>query len=121
MCNGSCKRGNAGPDVVELNLHETLEVVTEPGLLDEAPRPPELLPEQMMYKPFFDLVADKANWKNPIYARIKAPQGREDRKLFKQLITKAVEFYAGCTPLIQDTGAEKITVRAVGYYKAVGA
>jgi hypothetical protein len=102
MCNGSCK----------------LAVIKT-----DSPVPPErdLLPEQKMYRPFFDLVAPKDNWKNPIYVRIAAPQSREDRRLFKEMITRAVEFFAGCTPHITDVGEEKITVRAAGYYKAVGA
>lgn len=112
------------PMVIKVAEELGLEVVTlRLDELVESPVPPEMdpLPEQLMYRPFFDLVAPKDNWKNPIYARIKAPQGREDRKLFKQMIERAVEFFAGCAPLIEDFGGEKITVRAVGYYQAVGA
>lgn len=95
----------------------------EPGHEDMLgfPRLPAPLPEQVMYKPFFDLVADKANWKKPIDAMVDAPSGKEDRELFKKLISQAVIFYAGCVPLIVDLGDKQIGVKAVGYYEAVGA
>lgn len=83
--------------------------------------PPAPLPEQVMYKPFFDLVAPKDNWKNPIDATVRAPRGKKDRELFKQMISQAVVFYTGCVPVILDLGDEEIGVKAVGYYAAVGA
>jgi len=84
-------------------------------------RAPDPLPEQLMYKPFFDLVANKNNWKSPIDAMVDAPQDPTDRHLFKLMISRAVMFYAGCAPLIVDLGDKQIAVKAVGYYKAVGA
>ena len=83
--------------------------------------PPKLLPEQLMYKPFFDLVANKDNWKKPIDAMVDAPSDPTDRHLFKLMISRAVMFYAGCAPLIVDLGDKQIGVKAVGYYEAVGA
>jgi hypothetical protein len=84
------------------------------------PQPPAPLPEQVMYKPFFDLVAPKDNWKNPIDCKIDAPQGEADRWLFKLMITKAVTFYAGSLATITDDG-KQIVVKARGYYADVGA
>ena len=79
------------------------------------------MPEQVMFQPFFDLVANKANWKLPIDAMIDAPELPEYRELFKNMITKAVVFYTGCVPLIVDLGDKQIGVKAVGYYEAIGA
>ena len=76
---------------------------------------------QLMYKPFFDLVAPKANWKNPIDCKIDAPSGKDDRELFKKMISQAVVFYTGSVPVIVDLGDKQIGVKAVGYYVAVGA
>ncbi len=81
----------------------------------------DMLPEQKMYKPFFDMVCSKENWKNPIDAMVDAPTSAIDRALFKQMISQAVVFHAGCVPVIVDLGGKQIGVKAVGYYKAVGA
>ena len=80
----------------------------------------KLCVEQVMYNPFFDLVADKTNWKNPIDCMVDAPSNPEDRELFKNMISRAVIFHAGCVPLILDLGGKQIGVKAVGYYEAVG-
>jgi hypothetical protein len=82
--------------------------------------PPAPLPEQVMYKPFFDLVAPKDNWKNPIDCKIDAPTDETDRNLFKLMITRAVAFYAGSCATITDDG-KQIVVKARGYYADVGA
>jgi len=85
------------------------------------PGAPTKLVEQVMYEVFFNLVADKTNWKNPIDCKIEAPSGAEDRDLFKKLVSRAVTFYTGCVPVILDLGGKLIGVKAVGYYEAVGA
>ena len=99
-------------------------VIPQAAQLDEldppARRPPAPLPEQVMYKPFFDLVAPKDNWKNPIDCKIDAPSDEADRWLFKLMITKAVTFYAGSLATITDDG-KQIVVKARGYYADVGA
>jgi hypothetical protein len=79
------------------------------------------IPEQVMYAPFFDLVADPKNWKNPIDCKVDAPSSPEDRKLFSQMISRAVVFYTGSVPVILDLGDKQIGVKSVGYYEAVGA
>ena len=84
------------------------------------PSLPEPIVEQRMYKPFFDLVAPKDNWKNPIDCKIDAPTNDADRWLFKLMITKAVTFYAGSLATITDDG-KQIVVKARGYYADVGA
>lgn len=81
---------------------------------------PKLLPEQILYKSMFDLVANKDNWKNPIDIVIDAPTSKEDRDLFKQVLSRAIIFYAGCVPVILDLGGGIIAVKADGYYKAIG-
>ena len=81
----------------------------------------KLSPEQLLYKSFFDMVANKDNWKLPIDTMLDAPSGTEDRELFKKLISRAVVFYTGSVPIIVDLGDKQIGVKAVGYYEAVGA
>jgi hypothetical protein len=78
------------------------------------------LPEQVMYEPFLTLVADPTNWKNPIDATVEVPSGASDRKLFLDLLSRAVSFYCGCVARISDAGANKVRVVADGYYLAVG-
>ena len=78
------------------------------------------LPEQVMFAPFLKLVADKRNWKNPINAVVDLPRTEGDRKLFLELLSRAVCFYCGCVPEILDLGSNKVRVVAVGYYAAVG-
>ncbi len=79
------------------------------------------LPEQVMFEPYLHLVADKRNWKNPINAVVDVPSNPTDRKLFTDMLTRSVIFYCGCVPEIVDAGKNKVRVRAVGYYAAVGA
>jgi hypothetical protein len=96
----------------------------EVDIMDESrPVPPHEnpLPEQIMYKWAFDLVAPKGNWKTPINTKVDAPTGREDRELFKKMIARAVMFYTGSVALIVDIGDKQIAVVADGYYKAIGA
>ena len=111
------RRGEPAPNVV---LVDELDVASSELTAVEFPEH-KPMPEQVMYKPFFDLVANKENWKNPIDAVIDAPADKADRDLFLQMISNAVRFYAGCVPLILDLGDKQIGVKADGYYKAVGA
>lgn len=83
----------------------------------------EMLPEQIMYKPLFDLVADKKNWKLPINTTVRAPHFPADRELFRKLIIRAIEFYAGgdASSFEYETNdVPYITFVAPGYYNLIG-
>jgi hypothetical protein len=86
-----------------------------------------MLPEQVMYKPIFDLVAPKDNWKGPIDATIEAPREAGDREIFCKLMVAAVQFYTGSMAVVEWTGVKSKTgwpqmrVTAAGYYAAIGA
>jgi hypothetical protein len=93
----------------------------------------EPLPEQTLYKPLFDLVADKANWKKPIDATVKAPTGVGDFMLWCQVMERAIEFYAGGGAKIEVVDVKysapnnphvilgrTVRVTALGYYVMVG-
>ena len=95
-------------------------MITESSHVD-GPRLPAPLPEQVMYRWAFDLVADKTNWKKPIDAQIDAPRNQTDRELFKLMISRAVAFHTGSVPMIVDLDDKQIGVKAIGYYAAVGA
>lgn len=80
------------------------------------------LPEQMMYEPFFNMVCDKTNWKNPINTVIKAPAGSSDVGLLCSMIERAIAFYAGGGAKLKwDPEEMTITVKAPGYYAQIGA
>jgi hypothetical protein len=86
----------------------------------------ELLPENAMYEPFWQMVRPQENWKNPIDASIKAPRSEGDYKLFCSMIEQAIMFYSGSVPTIEkisidSKGWPTIRVTAVGYYAAIGA
>lgn len=75
----------------------------------------------------FNLVADKANWKNPINAVVEFRSARE-----RIALHRAVEFFTGSRPTLtfmkfvpNDSGTGSDTVKyrvtAAGYYAAIGA
>lgn len=101
--------------------HETSLTAEMVNYVEARWQMPKPLPEQVMYKPLFDLVADQKNWKNPIDAVIRTPAGSEDKALFTLILSRAVTFYVGCVPMITPEGPDHIRVQAKGYYKAVGA
>ncbi len=91
----------------------------------------ETLPEQRMYKPFFDMVQDKGNWKNPIDAVIDCPEhGSIHLKRFMEMIEGAIGFYAGGGAGIVVLPPERVPgvpvlrwrlhVTAPGYYNLIG-
>lgn len=63
----------------------------------------------------FDLVADAANWKNPIDKTLRVSDET------RVLIERAVTFFAGCHARFQKLGENHYRVTARGYYLAVGA
>ncbi len=108
----------------------TAKIRAEMAAQDNLPVPGVLVQGQPVTKAelsaAFDLVADRANWKNPIDATVQlTPQ-----QII--LIAQAVPFFAGCearfSPLsktvIFDNGGQPVLtyrVTAKGYYAAVGA
>ena len=121
MCNRACNHAVAKSQIILDHAKREGLTVVNIQLGERAPEPPKPLPEQVMYRPFFDLVVSQDNWKMPVDAKIDAPSGKADRELFKLMITRAVTFFAGCCPIIVDLGDKQIGVKAVGYYEAVGA
>lgn len=84
------------------------------------------IPEQLMYGPFFDLVKDKKNWKEPIDCEIEAPREQWHYDLFVRMIEEAVAFYAGggaevFQVRVLENGWRIIRVMAPGYYALIGA
>jgi len=76
-------------------------------------------PENIKYKPMFDLVAPKDNWKNPINALVE-PMDLVELGITKKDLSDAVEFFTGAPAVIVREGS-KYRVTAPGYYIAVGA
>lgn len=64
----------------------------------------------------FDLVADKANWKNPINTLMSWLPDSEDRLLIRE----AVVFFTGSVPEFSNERG-RLRVRAAGYYLTIGA
>jgi hypothetical protein len=65
---------------------------------------------------FFNLVADKANWKNPIDAVVSI-----DCDFDMAMIREAVIFFTGSVPNFTAKGRSKYRVTAQGYYVVCGA
>jgi hypothetical protein len=68
---------------------------------------------------YFNMVANKDNWKNPIDARLAlSSRGR-------MLVKEAVVFFTGSVPTFKKIGMGYIEpvyhVRAAGYYLTIGA
>ena len=62
----------------------------------------------------FTSVQNSEHWKNPISATI----NKDDQ----DLVHEAIIYFAGCNPQFEPImGTELLTVKAVGYYIAVGA
>lgn len=62
----------------------------------------------------FTSVQNSEHWKNPISATI----NKDDQ----DLVHEAIVYFAGCNPQFEPImGTELLTVKAVGYYVAVGA
>ena len=62
----------------------------------------------------FTSVQNSEHWKNPISATI----NKDDQAL----VHEAIVYFAGCNPQFEPImGTELLTVKAVGYYIAVGA
>lgn len=62
----------------------------------------------------FTSVQNSEHWKNPISATI--------NKVDQALVHEAIVYFAGCNPQFEPImGTELLTVKAVGYYVAVGA
>lgn len=62
----------------------------------------------------FTSVQNSEHWKNPISATIN--KGDQD------LVHEAIVYFAGCNPRFEPImGTELLTVKAAGYYVAVGA
>jgi len=62
----------------------------------------------------FASVQNSEHWKNPISATI--------NKVDQDLVHEAIVYFAGCNPRFEPImGTELLTVKAVGYYVAVGA
>ena len=62
----------------------------------------------------FTSVQNSEHWKNPISATI--------NKVDQALVHEAIVYFAGCNPQFEPImGTELLTVKAVGYYIAVGA
>jgi hypothetical protein len=62
----------------------------------------------------FTSVQNSEHWKNPISATI----NKDDQAL----VHEAIVYFAGCNPQFEPImGTELLTVKAVGYYVAVGA
>lgn len=62
----------------------------------------------------FTSVQNPVHWKNPIDATI----NKDDQAL----VHEAIVYFAGCNPKFEPImGTELLTVKAVGYYVAVGA
>jgi len=65
---------------------------------------------------YFDMVADKANWKNPINARVKLAANEV------AMLTEAVIFFTGSVPTILPMARKgEYKVKANGYYLTIGA
>lgn len=60
----------------------------------------------------FNLVADKANWKNPVDALIDPAQ--------REIVSDAVVHFTGSVPTFSPAG-DKLRVKADGYYLTIGA
>lgn len=61
----------------------------------------------------FNTVCNKDNWKMPIDATIEEHDS--------DIIEEAIIFFAGCKPKFEPIhGTDRLRVRAVGYYEAVG-
>ncbi len=71
----------------------------------------------------FSLVSDAGDWKNPVDACV-TPFCASERNVrladLLRMIEEAVIFYTGSVPTIENDGGS-YSVRAVGYYKAIGA
>lgn len=65
----------------------------------------------------FELVEDKANWKNPIDTLV--PMKLDGGMRHK--INAAVIFFAGCEAKFIHAGRDRVRVTAPGYYASVGA
>ena len=62
----------------------------------------------------FNTVCNKSNWKMPIDATIEGDDS--------DVVSQAIIYFAGCAPSFEPIhGTERLRVRAVGYYQAVGA
>ena len=62
----------------------------------------------------FTSVQNSEHWKNPISATI--------NKVDQDLVHEAIVYFAGCNPRFEPImGTELLTVKAAGYYVAVGA
>ena len=62
----------------------------------------------------FASVQNSEHWKNPISATI--------NKVDQDLVHEAIVYFAGCNPQFEPImGTELLTVKAAGYYVAVGA
>lgn len=69
--------------------------------------------------PFFQMVENKKNWKNPINRLVSASADRDK-------ISKAVIFFTGSVPIFTALRDEKgvivkYRVQAAGYYVVIGA
>jgi hypothetical protein len=76
-------------------------------------------PENIKYKPMFELVEPKDNWKKPINALVD-PMDLVELGITKQDLSDAVEFFTGAPAVIVREG-NKYRVTAPGYYIVVGA
>ena len=65
----------------------------------------------------FELVEDKANWKNPIDAKVFV---YTDAEWLAPIMREAVVFFTGSVPTTEMDG-DYMTVKADGYFAAVGA
>lgn len=68
------------------------------------------------FRKAFDLVCDKANWKNPIAAEVVL---EDDRAAY--ILKQAVIFFTASIPEFFNIGPNRFRVVAAGYYVACGA
>lgn len=71
---------------------------------------------QKQLKAYFNAVADKSNWKNPINATVTLKTRRDVTGT-----VQAVIFFAGCVPSITKIRRGLYRVTAAGYYLSIGA
>lgn len=67
-----------------------------------------------------DRVKDKSNWKNPIDAEFTTATDEAASTLEVAIMREAVLFFCGCVPEIRHLGNFRFSVKAIGYYRAVG-
>jgi hypothetical protein len=77
--------------------------------------------QQIKLQPYFTMVCDKSNWKNPIDVQVPGEVPSQTLELIKE----AIRFYTGSVALITRPYSEfkclPWSIKAAGYYKTIGA